>query len=144
MHGLGLEQAQGLMLTTAFYWDRNEETRKWSRRYYERMKKMPTAIQAANYSSTMHYLKAVQAAGTDEAGAVMKQMKASKVDDFFAHGGVIRADGRMVHDMYLAQVKTPAQSRYPWDYYEILATIPGAEAFQPLSESACPAVSHAG
>jgi branched-chain amino acid transport system substrate-binding protein len=143
VHGLGLEQAQGLLLTTAFYWDRNDETRKWSRRFYERMKKMPTAIQAANYSSTMHYLKAVQAAGTDDAAAVMKKMKETKIDDFFAHGGVIRADGRMVHDMYLAQVKSPAQSHYAWDYYKILATIPGAEAFQPLSESACPAVAHA-
>ena len=142
IHGVGLKAAQGLMLTEAFYWDANEETRKWSRRYFERMKKMPTAIQAANYSSTLHYLKAVQAAGTDAAPAVMAKMKATRINDFFAHGGSIREDGRMVHDMYLVQVKSPAESAYPWDYYKVVATIPGADAFQPLARSTCPLVKH--
>ena len=140
IHSMGLKAAQGLQLTEAFYWDLNEQTRKWSRRYFERMKKMPTAIQAANYSSTLHYLNAVRDAGTDAAPAVMAKMKATKVNDFFARGGSIREDGRMVHDMYLVQVKSPAESKYPWDYYKVLATIPGQDAFQPLSRSACPLI----
>lgn len=137
IHSAGLRAAQGLILTEAFYWDLNEETRKWSRRYFERMKKMPTAIQAANYSSTLHYLRAVKEAGTDATPAVMAKMKSMKVDDFFARGGTIREDGRMVHDMYLVQVKQAADSKYPWDYYKVLATIPGDEAFQPISKSSC-------
>lgn len=140
IHTLGLKSSQGLILTTGFYWDRDEETRKFSRRFFERQKKMPTAIQAGNYSSTLHYLKAVQAAGTDEAGAVMTKMKSLPVNDFFATNGKIRQDGRMVHDMYLVQVKKPDESKYAWDYYKILATIPGDEAFQPLSQSTCPLV----
>ena len=140
IHGVGLDVSQGLLLTEAFYWDADEQTRKWSRRYFERMKKMPTAIQAANYSSTMHYLRAVQAAGTDEAGAVMARMKSTPVNDFFARDGRIRADGRMVHDMFLLQVKTPAESQYPWDYYKQVARIPGDQAFQPLEKSTCPLV----
>lgn len=142
IHSVGLKSAQGLLLTAAFYWDRDEQTRQWSRRFFERMKKMPTAIQAANYSSTLHYLKAVKAAGTDAAPAVMAKMKSMKVNDFFAHNGTIRADGRMVHDMYLMQVKAPSESSYPWDYYKIVATIPGDQAFQPLSKSKCPLVKH--
>jgi branched-chain amino acid transport system substrate-binding protein len=140
IHGVGLKAAQGVMLTEAFYWDSNDETRQWSRRFFERMKKMPTAIHAANYSSTMHYLRAVRDAGTDEPGTVMAKMKATPVNDFFAKNGRIREDGRMVHDMYLMQVKTPAESKYPWDYYERLAVIPAAEAFQPLAKSTCPLV----
>jgi branched-chain amino acid transport system substrate-binding protein len=116
IHTLGLKSSQGLILTTGFYWDRDEETRKFSRRFFERQKKMPTAIQAGNYSSTLHYLKAVQAAGTDEAGAVMTKMKALPVNDFFATNGKIRQDGGMVHDMYLVQVKKPDESKYAWDY----------------------------
>jgi branched-chain amino acid transport system substrate-binding protein len=107
------------------------------------MKKMPTAIQAANYSSTMHYLRAVREAGTDEAAAVMARMKATPINDFFARNGVIREDGRMVHDMYLMEVKAPAESSYPWDYYKRLAVIPGDKAFQPLSASTCPLVKKA-
>lgn len=137
VHSVGLRSAQGLMLTEAFYWDLNAETRAWSKRYFERMKKMPTAIQAANYSSTLHYLKAVQAAKSDDANAVMAKMKSTPVNDFFARNGRIRADGRMVHDMYLMQAKKPADSKYPWDYYNVLATIPGDEAFQPLAKSTC-------
>ena len=140
IHTLGLKSSQGLILTTGFYWDRDEETRKFSRRFFERQKKMPTAIQAGNYSSTLHYLKAVQAAGTDEAGAVMTKMKSLPVNDFFATNGKIRQDGRMVHDMYLVQVKKPDESKYAWDYFKVLATIPGDEAFQPLSQSTCPLV----
>jgi branched-chain amino acid transport system substrate-binding protein len=140
IHGVGLKAAQGVMLTEAFYWDSNDETRQWSRRFFERMKKMPTAIHAANYSSTMHYLRSVRDAGTDAAGTVMAKMKATPVNDFFAKNGRIREDGRMVHDMYLMQVKTPAESKYPWDYYKRLAVIPAAEAFQPLAKSACPLV----
>jgi len=140
IHSLGLKAGQGLILTEAFYWDRDDETRKFARRYFERMKKMPTAIQAANYSSTMHYLKAVQAAGTDDAATVMARMKSTPVNDFFAKNGQIRADGRMVHDMYLVEVKKPEESKYPWDYYKVMATIPGDEAFQPLTQSTCPLV----
>ncbi len=137
VHGVGLKAAQGLLLTEAFYWDLNPETRAWSRRFFEQMKKMPTAIQAANYSSTMHYLRAVQAAGTDETGAVMARMKAMPVNDFFAKNGVVRADGRMVHDMFLLKVKAPGESRYPWDYYTMQATIPGDKAFQPMAQGSC-------
>ena len=141
IHGVGLQAAQGLQFTEAFYWDRDEQTRAWSRRYFERMKKMPTAIQAANYSSTLHYLRAVKEAGTDATAAVMARMKSTKVNDFFARNGTIREDGRMVHDMYLVQVKAPSESKYPWDYYKVLATIPGDEAFQPLSKSTCALIS---
>lgn len=137
VHSLGLNVTQDMVVTTAFYWDQNDEARAWSRRFFEQTKRMPTQLQAANYSATMHYLKAVQAAGTDETGSVMRKMKEMPVNDFFAKEGRIREDGRMVHDMYVARVKKPAESKAPWDYYEIKATIPAAEAFQPLSKSAC-------
>lgn len=136
-HALGLQQAQGLLLTEAFYWDMNGQTRKWSRRFFEQLKKMPTSTQAAAYSSTMHYLNAVKAAGTDEAQAVMKKMREMPINDFYAKDGRIRIDGRMVHDMYLAEVKKPSESKHPWDYYKILETIPGDQAFRPLSQSKC-------
>jgi branched-chain amino acid transport system substrate-binding protein len=136
--GLGLDAAQGLLLTEAFYWDMNDEARAWSQRFFERVKKMPTSTQAGDYSSTMHYLKAVQAAGTTEANAVMAKMRDLPIRDFFAQNGKIRIDGRMVHDMYLMQVKAPPESKGPWDLYKLLATIPGDEAFRPLSDSACP------
>ena len=144
IHSLGLESAQGLLLTEAFYWDMNEQTRAWSRRFFERMHRMPTMLQAGAYSSTLHYLQAVQAAGTAETGAVMAQMRLAPVQDFFAPGGRIRADGLMVHDMYLFQVKTPVESKAPWDYYKLIATIPGDQAFHPLSESKCPLVHKPG
>ena len=136
-HALGLKQAQGLMLTEAYYWDQNEKSRIWAKRFFEKTNKMPTSTQAAIYSSTLHYLKAVEAANTDEATAVMQKMRETPINDFYATNGRIRADGRMVHDMYLAQVKTPAESKYPWDYYKIVATIPGDEAFLPLAQSKC-------
>ncbi|BAL26592.1 ABC transporter substrate-binding protein [Azoarcus sp. KH32C] len=140
VHSLGLEATQGMYLTTGFYWDRNDETRAWSKRYFERMKRMPTMVQAGDYSAVYHYLKAVKAAGTDEAKAVMAKMREMPVNDFFAKNGKVRVDGRMVHDMYLVQVKKPSESKYPWDYYTIRETIPGDEAFIPLSESKCPLV----
>lgn len=137
IHAIGLRTAGGLMLTEAFYWDMNEETRTWSKRYFEKMKKMPNMSQAGAYSSTMHYLKAVQAAKTDDTAAVMAQMKAMPINDFFAKNGRIREDGRMVHDMYLFEVKQQAESKYPWDYYKLVATVPGDKAFLPLSQSKC-------
>jgi branched-chain amino acid transport system substrate-binding protein len=140
VHAIGLKGAQGLVLTTAFYWDRDDETRAWSRRFFTRHGAMPTQAQAGVYSAVMHYLKAIDATGTDEARAVVTRMKAMPVDDFFTRGGKIRADGRMVHDMYLAEVKKPDESHYAWDYYKILRTIPGDQAFRPLGESECPLV----
>jgi len=137
VHSIGLDAAQGLYLTTGFYWDRTDESRAWSKRFFDRHGAMPTMSQAGVYSAVTHYLNAVAATGDDEAGAVVKQMKATPVNDFFAQNGVIREDGRMVHDMYLAQVKTPAESTGPWDYYKILSTVPGDEAFRPLSKSDC-------
>ncbi len=137
VHSLGLKATQGMYLTTGFYWDRNDETRAFSKRYFEKQKKMPSMVQAGQYSSVYHYLKAVKAAGSDDAGKVMAAMKKTPVNDFFAKNGKIREDGRMTHDMYLVQVKKPADSKYPWDYYNIKATIPGDEAFTPLKESKC-------
>ncbi|MBK4738055.1 ABC transporter substrate-binding protein [Noviherbaspirillum pedocola] len=140
VHTLGLNTAQGMLLTTGFYWDHDDESRKWSRRFFEKTKKMPNMSQAGLYSSVMHYLNAVQAAGTDETGAVMQKMRELPVNDMFAKNGRIREDGRMVHDMYLYQVKKPAESKSPWDYYKLVSTIPGEQAFQPLSASSCPLV----
>jgi branched-chain amino acid transport system substrate-binding protein len=140
IHTLGLETAQGMLLTTGFYWDRNDASRKFSRRYFEKMKKMPNMSQAGTYSAVMHYLQAIQAAGTDETGAVMAKMKALPINDFYATNGHIRADGRMVHDMYLYEVKKPSESTYPWDYYKPVATIPADKAFQPLATSTCPLI----
>ena len=140
VHALGLEKAQGMLLTTAFYWDMNDETRKWSARFMQKEGRMPTMAQAGVYSTVTHYLKAVQAAGTDDSEAVMKKMRETPVNDFFVKNGKIREDGRMVHDMYLVEVKSPAESKGPWDYYKIKATIPADEAFQPLSASRCPLV----
>ncbi len=140
IHTLGLEAAQGMLLTTGFYWDRNDASRKFSRRYFEKMKKMPNMSQAGTYSAVTHYLQAVQAAGTDETGAVMAKMKALPINDFYATNGRIRADGRMVHDMYLYEVKKPSEAKYPWDYYKPVATIAADKAFQPLATSTCPLI----
>lgn len=140
VHTLGLKATQGMYLTTGFYWDYNDETRAWSKRFFEARKRMPTMVQAGDYSAVYHYLKAVKAAGTDDTMTVMAKMKATPVNDFFAKNGKIRDDGRMVHDMYLAQVKKPEESKYPWDYYHIRQVIPGDQAFMPLSESKCPLV----
>ena len=140
VHGLGLKEAQGLTITEASYWDMNDDTRKWSQRFFEKVKAMPNMLQTGAYSATLHYLKAVEAAGTDETEAVMQKMREIPVNDVFYKNGKIRVDGRMVHDMYLFQVKTPAESKGPWDYYKLIATIPGDQAFQPLSLSTCPLV----
>lgn len=137
VHGLGLREAQGMYVAEGFYWDRDEETRKFARRYFEKMKKMPNMLQAGMYSSVTHYLKAIQAAGTDEAKAVMAKMKSMPVNDMYAKNARVREDGRMVHDMYLMRVKTPAESKYAWDYYNIVKTISGDEAFAPLATSKC-------
>jgi len=137
---IGLETAQGLLLAEAFYWDLNDETRAFSKRFMERIKRVPTAAQAGVYSSVTHYLKAVKAAGTTDAAAVMKLMKATPINDMFAKNGQIREDGRMVHDMYLFEVKKPSESKGRWDDYKLLATVPGNEAFQSLELSRCPLV----
>ena len=138
IHALGLPVAKGMLLTEAFYWDMNPETRAWSRRYFERMKKMPNMIQAGKYSSVTHYLRAVRAAGTDDAAAVMAQMKATPINDFFVKNGRIREDGRMLREMYVFEVKQPDESTYPWDYYKLKATIPAEQAFLPAARSVCP------
>jgi branched-chain amino acid transport system substrate-binding protein len=137
---VGLETAQGLLLTEAFYWDLNDETRAFSKRFMERVKRVPTAAQAGVYSSVTHYLKAVKAAGTTDAAAVIKVMKETPINDMFAKNGKIREDGRMVHDMYLFEVKKPSESKGRWDDYKLLATVPGNEAFQSLEASRCPLV----
>ena len=140
VHSLGLKATQSMYLTEGFYWNLNDDTRAWSKRFFDQHKRMPTMVQAGQYSSVMHYLKAVKAVGGDDTAKVMAQMKKTPVNDFFAKNGTIRADGRMVHDMYLLQVKKPAESTTPWDYYNVRATIPAAEAFQPLSASTCPLI----
>jgi branched-chain amino acid transport system substrate-binding protein len=140
VHSIGLDTAQGMLLTEAFYWDLNDETRAWSKRYFEKQKRMPSMIQAGTYSAVTHYLKAVKATGTTDPAAVMAKMKATPVNDFFAKNGVIRDDGQMVHDMYLFQVKKPAESKGPWDYYKLITTIPGSQAFNSLADSKCPLV----
>ena len=138
VHALGLEMAGGLYLATSFYWDRTPASRAWSQRFFARYNQMPSMMQAGVYSAVAHYLRAVAARGTNAAGPVLAAMRAAPVDDMYAQGGRIRPDGLMVHDMFLAQVKTPAESHGPWDYYKIIATVPGEQAFGPLSASACP------
>ena len=140
VHALGLQTTQGLVLGESFYWDLDDASRAWSKRFFAKLGKMPNSLQAGVYSATTHYLKAVQATGTDATEPVMAAMRATPVDDFFAHGGHIRADGLMVHDTHLFQVKTPAESTGEWDLLRLVATIPGDKAFQPLSRSKCPLV----
>jgi branched-chain amino acid transport system substrate-binding protein len=140
IHSMELKAAQGLKFVTAFYWDRDEETRAWSKRFFERQGRMPTMPQAGVYSAVRHYLAAIAAAGTDEAKAVMAKMREMPVNDFYVKNGRLREDGRLVHDMYFAQVKTPSESVKPWDYYKILGTIPGDQAFRSLADSGCPLV----
>ncbi len=137
---VGLETAQGLLVAEAFYWDLNDDTRAFTKRFMERTKRVPTSAQAGVYSSVTHYLKAVKAAGTTDADAVMKLMRATPINDMFAKGGRIREDGRMVHDMYLFEVKKPSESKTRSDDYKLLATVSGNEAFQPLEASRCPLV----
>ena len=140
VHSLGIKATQGLIVTDAFYWDMNDETRAFSKIFNEKVGHMPTMIQAGLYSATMHYLKAIEAIGTDEAPKVMAQMRAMPINDFFTKGGKIRIDGRMVHDMYLFEVKKPEESKNEWDLYKLIATVPGDEAFRPLDKGGCPLV----
>nr|WP_315222700.1 ABC transporter substrate-binding protein [uncultured Duganella sp.] len=140
VHAIGLKYAQDMYLTEGFYWDYNDGTRAWSRRFFAIQKKMPTMAQAGMYSAVTHYLKAVKAAGTDDTAAVMKKMRELPVNDVVIPKGTLRADGRMVHDMLLLQVKKPAESKSPWDYYKVVDVIPGNEAFRPLAQSGCPLV----
>jgi branched-chain amino acid transport system substrate-binding protein len=137
VHALGLQQAQDLLFTDAFYWDRTEATRAWSRRFFERQKAMPTKEQAGVYSATMHYLKAVAAVQKKDALAVIAKMRETPIHDFFAENGVLRPDGLMVHDLYLLQVKKPTETKYPWDYATIAATIKGDDAFASMNASEC-------
>ncbi|UZE15035.1 ABC transporter substrate-binding protein [Pseudomonas sp. B21-053] len=137
IHAMGLAVTQGLMLTTGWYWDMNDESRAWAQRYFKRTGKMPGMVPAGIYSATTHYLNAIKATGSDDAQTVRAQMVATPVNDMFAKNGKIRVDGRMVHDMFLAQVKTPAESKGEWDLYKIVRTIPGEEAYRPLAESKC-------
>jgi branched-chain amino acid transport system substrate-binding protein len=140
VHALGLATTQGMVLSAPFYWDLDDATRTWSKRFFAQVQTMPNTAQAAVYSATTHYLQAVTLAGSLDASTVMYMMRSLPIDDFYARDGQIRGDGVMVHDIHLFQVKTPAQSHYPWDYFKLLATVPGAKAFAPLSESRCPLV----
>ncbi|MCG6538772.1 ABC transporter substrate-binding protein [Pseudomonas sp. KSR10] len=137
IHAMGLDVTQGLMLTTGWYWDMNEESRAWAKRYYDRVGRMPGMVPAGIYSATMHYLNAVKETGSDDAQVVRAQMAKTPINDMFAKNGSIREDGRMVHDMYLVKVKTPAESKGEWDLYKMVSTIPGDEAFRPIGESQC-------
>jgi branched-chain amino acid transport system substrate-binding protein len=140
VHSIGLRDGQGLIVTDAFYWDRDDETRAFSNRFLAKVGHMPTMIQAGLYSATMHYLKAIDATGTDDTAKVMAQMKATPINDFFTRNGRIREDGRMVHDMYLFEVKKPEESKGEWDLYKLLATVPADQAFRPLDKGGCPLV----
>ena len=137
VHAIGIQNAQGLLATEAWYWDQNDETRKFAKRFFEKMKRMPTMVQAGNYSSTMTYLNAVKAAGTNDSDKVMQQMRKVKINDMFTKNGYIRKDGTMVHDMYLFEVKTPSEVKSPWDYYKLVATVPGEKAFPLESYAQC-------
>lgn len=140
IHAIGLQTAAGIVLAEAWYWDLNDETRAFSKRFMDRQKHMPSAYQAGMYSATLAYLKAIAATGTDDAKVVIAKMKATPVDDMFTHGGVIREDGRMVHDYYLFQVKKPSESKGEWDLYTLLATVPAKDAFRPIDQGGCPMI----
>ncbi len=138
IHSLGLKTTQGMYLTDSWYWNRDADSRAWSRKFFEKMKRMPSSIQAGDYSATAHYLNAVKATGSDDADKVLAQMKKTKVNDIFTKGGFIREDGRMVHDMYLMQVKSPDKSVEPWDYYNVVETFKGEAAWTTKAETKCP------
>jgi branched-chain amino acid transport system substrate-binding protein len=137
VHALGLAATQGMYLTDSWYWNQSSESREWSKRFFEKFKRMPSSLQAADYSAALFYLTAVKAANTDDGDKVMEQMHKSKVNDMYAKGGYVRPDGRMVHDMFLMQVKKPEASTTPWDYFNIVATIKGDDAFTTKAESKC-------
>src|SRR5215472_970587 len=140
IHSLTLPVAQGMYVADGYYWDMNDDTRRLAKRFFDKMHKMPTMSHAGVYSSVLQYLKAVQTAGTDDADAVVKKLKETTINDDVVKGGKIRADGRMVHEFYLFQVKSPGESKYPWDYYKLVSKVPADQAFQPLSESRCPLI----
>jgi branched-chain amino acid transport system substrate-binding protein len=137
VHSLGLNATQGMYLTDSWYWNRDADSRAWSRKFFEKIKRMPSSIQAGDYSAALNYLNAVKATGSDDSDKVLAQMKKTKVNDIFAKGGFIREDGRMVHDMYLMQVKTPKESTEPWDYYKVAETFKGETAWTTKAESKC-------
>lgn len=137
VHTLGLNTTQGMYLTDGWYWDHTPESRAWAKRYFAKMKKQPSMLQAGDYSATMQFLNAVKALGTDNADKVMAHLKATPINDMFAKNGTIRPDGRMVHDMFLMQVKTPKESKGAWDYYKVVATIPGDQAYTKKAETKC-------
>ena len=137
VHALGLKTAQGVQFVTPFYWDANDETRAWSKRYFEKERKMPNHIQAGVYGAVMHYLKAVSAAGTDDGPKVVAKMRETPINDFFTRGGSIREDGRVMREFHLMEVKSPEESRAPWDYFKLIRTISAAETAIPLKDSEC-------
>ena len=138
VHAIGLNAAQGTYMTTASYWNMDEKTRAWSKKFFARTNVMPTMIQTGVYGSVLHYLKGIQAAGTDDPQKVMAKMRELPIEDTFVHGGRLREDGRVIRDMYLAKVKKPSESKKPWDYLDIIKTVKGEDAFRPVSESKCP------
>ncbi len=142
IHGVGLKDAQGIIVAEAFYWDQNDETRAFAKRFYERMKAMPTQVQAGAYSAVNHYLKAVKAVGSKDPDKVMAKMRELPIDDFMSHGARLRADGRVLRDLYLFEVKSPAESKAPWDYYKQIGVIPADKAVRPLDQGGCPLVAH--
>ncbi|CAN5235920.1 ABC transporter substrate-binding protein [soil metagenome] len=137
IHSLGLKMAQGLIITEAYYWDLNDRTRVFGKKFFDKMKRMPTMNQAATYSATLHYLNAVKAAGTRDTKPVLAKMRETPVRDAFTDNGVLREDGRMVHSMFLLEVKKPDESKYPWDYYKVLAEVPGDQVFRPMKDGGC-------
>ncbi len=140
VHGVGLQAAQGMNFAETFYWDMDDETRKFSQRFFKEMGKMPTALQAGQYSAVLNYLRAVEKSGSDNVVDVMKTLREMPIRDAFARNAKLRADGKLIHDTYLVSVKSPAESKAPWDYYKIVKTVSGEESFSPLSESQCPLV----
>jgi branched-chain amino acid transport system substrate-binding protein len=140
VHALGLQAAQGLQFTESFYWDMTPETRAFSERFIKKVGHMPTMVQTGVYSATMHYLKAVTALGSKDPLKVMEKMRETPINDFMTTNGTLRIDGRVLRDMYLLEVKKPAESKYPWDYLRVVETVPGDKAFRPLSEGGCPLV----
>jgi len=144
VNSLGLKTAHGLQLTSAFYWDQNDQTRAWSKRFFDQIHRMPTMSQAGVYSAVTHYLNAVKALGTKDPDKVMAKMRATPINDFMTHDGKLRIDGRVLRELYLFEVKSPAESKQPWDYFKQLRTIPAEDAFRPLDQGGCPLVKQAG
>jgi branched-chain amino acid transport system substrate-binding protein len=140
VHGAGLQAAQGMNFAETFYWDMDDEARKFSQRFFKEMGKMPTALQAGQYSAVLNYLRAVEKSGSDDVADVMKTLREMPIRDAFARNAKLRADGKLIHDTYLVSVKSPAESKGPWDYYKIVKTVSGEDSFNPLSESQCPLV----